>query len=185
MDKREAILEAALRLFAERGFHGTSVAMIAESAHVGAGTIYRYFQDKEELVNVLFQQWKRKFSDSLLIDLPVDLPPRLLFHELWKRMGAFAQEHFDALMFLEFHHHAPYLDDTSRELIDSLHAAFYDFLEKLSSLQITKEVPADLLLAIFTGVYIGYQKSVASGMLQATPELDAQAEEICWEAIRR
>ena len=35
MDKREAILGAALALLAERGFHGTSVALIAERAKVG------------------------------------------------------------------------------------------------------------------------------------------------------
>ena len=46
MDKREAILEAALELFAERGFHGTAVPLIAAKAHVGAGTIYRHFKDK-------------------------------------------------------------------------------------------------------------------------------------------
>ncbi|MEA2752174.1 MAG: Bacterial regulatory protein tetR family, partial [Myxococcales bacterium] len=37
-DKREAILDAALTLFAERGFHGTSVPDIAQLAGVGAGT---------------------------------------------------------------------------------------------------------------------------------------------------
>jgi AcrR family transcriptional regulator len=42
-DKREAILGAALELFAERGFHGTAVPQIADKAGVGAGTIYRYF----------------------------------------------------------------------------------------------------------------------------------------------
>ena len=43
-DKSTAILEAALALFAERGYDGTPVPLIAEKAGVGAGTIYRYFE---------------------------------------------------------------------------------------------------------------------------------------------
>ena len=40
-NKRDDIMEAALILFAERGYDGTTVPMIAEKAKVGAGTIYR------------------------------------------------------------------------------------------------------------------------------------------------
>lgn len=48
-DKREAILAAALDLFAERTFEGTPVPLIAERAGVATGTIYRYFESKETL----------------------------------------------------------------------------------------------------------------------------------------
>ncbi len=48
MDKREAIIRASITLFAERGFYGTQVPLIAEQARVGVGTIYRYFKDKTE-----------------------------------------------------------------------------------------------------------------------------------------
>jgi AcrR family transcriptional regulator len=40
-DKREDIVWAAMELIAEHGFHGAPMAMIAERAGVGAGTIYR------------------------------------------------------------------------------------------------------------------------------------------------
>ena len=42
--------------FAERGYDGTTIPMIAEKAKVGAGTIYRYFENKEALVNSLFSK---------------------------------------------------------------------------------------------------------------------------------
>src|SRR4029077_3887695 len=87
--KREAILEAALELFAERGFHGTAVPLVAERAQVGAGTLYRYFTSKEALVNALFQQWKAALFQALTADFPTDAPPRQQFHELWQRLGRF------------------------------------------------------------------------------------------------
>ena len=48
-EKRLAILEQAIRTFAETGFRGTDVQVIADRAGVGKGTVYRYFQNKNEL----------------------------------------------------------------------------------------------------------------------------------------
>lgn len=47
--KRQAILEQAIRTFAELGFRGTDVQVIADRAGVGKGTVYRYFKSKEDL----------------------------------------------------------------------------------------------------------------------------------------
>lgn len=47
--KRLAILEQAIRTFAELGFRGTDVQAIADRAGVGKGTVYRYFHSKEDL----------------------------------------------------------------------------------------------------------------------------------------
>ena len=52
-DKRTDILRAALQLIAERGFHAAPMAEIAEKAGVAAGTIYRYFENKDILINEL------------------------------------------------------------------------------------------------------------------------------------
>ena len=50
-DKREAILQAALDLFGEYGFHGTAVPQIAEKAGVGAGTTPRHSTVAPRLVS--------------------------------------------------------------------------------------------------------------------------------------
>jgi len=47
--KRQAILDEAIRTFAELGFRRTDVQVIADRAGVGKGTVYRYFRSKEDL----------------------------------------------------------------------------------------------------------------------------------------
>ena len=89
-DKREAIFDAALTLFAERGFHGTSAADIAQRAGVGAGTIYRYFEGKEALVNALYQHHKAALGRALLAGFDPEAPPREAFHHFWHRAIAYA-----------------------------------------------------------------------------------------------
>ena len=185
VDKREAILQAALALFAERGFHGTAVPLIATQAKVGAGTIYRYFKDKESLVNELFRDWKSRLFAAITDDLPGDLPLRALFHEVWERWIRFAAAHPRALIFLEAHHHSPYLDHASQAMIEKMHAAFLEMMESGRRGQVFKAAPPALLMSVVSGVVSQMVKDAWAGRFELTPEIIEQGEEMCWQAIRR
>ena len=62
LNKRDSIVAGSLALFAERGYDATTIPMIASSAGVGAGTIYRYFENKEVLGNTIFQEYVKIFT---------------------------------------------------------------------------------------------------------------------------
>ena len=49
-DKKQQIIDSAEKLIAESGFQGLSMHKLAKEAGVAAGTIYRYFSDKEDLL---------------------------------------------------------------------------------------------------------------------------------------
>jgi TetR/AcrR family fatty acid metabolism transcriptional regulator len=54
--KRKLILDAAIRVFAERGYHGARVGDIAEQAGVAHGLLYHYFSSKEEVLQTVFRE---------------------------------------------------------------------------------------------------------------------------------
>jgi len=112
--KRKQIIQAALRVFAEHGLHGTPVPPIAAEAGVGVGTLYRYFDSKETLINAVFRDSKHRLKERLLSDLDLLHPSRSLFDNLWARLTAFAREEPDAFHFLEMQDHHSYLDPESR-----------------------------------------------------------------------
>jgi TetR/AcrR family transcriptional regulator, fatty acid metabolism regulator protein len=58
-DKRDAIMRAATRLFAQRGFFNAQVADVAKAAGVAAGTVYLYFRSKDDLLVSLFERTMR------------------------------------------------------------------------------------------------------------------------------
>ena len=62
MDKRQQILDAALKLFVEYGFHGTPTSLIAKEAGVANGTLFHYFSTKDELVVALYSSIKSRMS---------------------------------------------------------------------------------------------------------------------------
>jgi AcrR family transcriptional regulator len=55
-DRREDILKASLHLFAEKGFHGTSMRDIAREADITEGLIYHYFADKRDLFRAIIEE---------------------------------------------------------------------------------------------------------------------------------
>jgi TetR/AcrR family fatty acid metabolism transcriptional regulator len=56
LPKRDAILRAAIDVFAERGFFNAQVADVARAAGVAAGTVYLYFRSKDDLLVQLFER---------------------------------------------------------------------------------------------------------------------------------
>jgi AcrR family transcriptional regulator len=184
-DKAEAILDAALDLFAERGFDGTAVPQVAERAKVGAGTIYRYFPSKEVLVNQLYQRWKTRLGRALLDGFPFDRPHREQFHHFWVRSTEFARNHPTALRFLELHHHAPYLDDASRAVEQTVLEPARVFFQETAKRQITKPLEPMLLGSLVWGALVGLFKAHWEGRLELSEQALQQAEDCCWEAIRR
>lgn len=62
---REAILVAAFRLFASRGYAATMVADIAREAGVSPGNVYIYFRSKLEILYAIYDPWLRARVDTL------------------------------------------------------------------------------------------------------------------------
>src|SRR5579871_6561147 len=69
-DKRQRILDAAVRVFAKKGFYATRVSEVAKAAGVADGTIYLYFKSKEELLVSLFEDRVERLLAFLHTELP-------------------------------------------------------------------------------------------------------------------
>src|SRR6476659_3853054 len=64
-DKRRLILDAAVRVFARKGYHSSRVGDIAEEAGVAHGLLYHYFRSKEELLETIFRETWRDVLDAV------------------------------------------------------------------------------------------------------------------------
>lgn len=71
--RKEQILEAARRVFAEQGFHATRMSDIAQAAEVSQGTLYHYFRSKDKLFMALLSTWAKRLEDVVkgLPDIPL------------------------------------------------------------------------------------------------------------------
>jgi AcrR family transcriptional regulator len=64
-EKRKAILDAALRVIAERGMADAPTSAISKAAGVAEGTLFTYFKTKEELMNALYLDMRMEFNQYL------------------------------------------------------------------------------------------------------------------------
>ena len=182
-DKPARILQAALTLFAERGYAGTAMPDLARHAGVGAGTIYRHFSSKEVLVNAVFQHAKNLLREQLLRELHLELPTRALFTQLWQQLARFAREHPLEFRFLELHHHQPYLDEDSRAIERQVLVPIWAYCVASRQAGVARDMPAEALMALIWGAFVGLFKAEYSGYLQISEHLLMQAEEACWASF--
>lgn len=91
---RAAVLEAAARLFAERGVEAVSMDQVAAAAGVGKGTLFRRFGDKSGLAAALLDARERVLQEAILHG-PPPLGPGAAADE---RLAAFINAYFDYLL---------------------------------------------------------------------------------------
>ncbi|GAA0531771.1 TetR family transcriptional regulator [Saccharopolyspora subtropica] len=157
---KEALLQAASELFAERGFTATTVRDVAARAGVNQALLFRYFGSKQELfAAVLSHNSSRVLDEQPLEQLPRRILDNLLSPEL--RSG---QEHPIAAMLRS------YSDERAAHVLRTeLGARYTARLAELSDAA-DAELRADLVLAWFFG--IGMVRSVLgkSPLAEADPE---------------
>lgn len=180
-DKRAAILRAALKVFAEGGMNGVPMPVLARQANVGTGTIYRYFESKELLVNELFREQKLAINQRLYADLDLQRPADEVFSEVWRRMVQFTREEPDAYRFMELQDHRPYLDEASRTLERE---ALKPILAQYRALQkrgiFRSDIRAEVLMTLVWGAFINLIKAERDGHISLSEEDIAAARDACW-----
>jgi AcrR family transcriptional regulator len=84
-DKRNAILDAATRLFAERGLTASPTSEISKQAGVAEGTLFTYFKTKDELINALYRELKLELADAMMSGFPRKKNVQTRLRHVWDR----------------------------------------------------------------------------------------------------
>ena len=190
VDKRTAILEATLELIAEQGFHNTPISQIAEKAEIGIGTIYRYFQDKDELIHKLFEYIIEKEHDVVIKEYNAKAPLRERYIYICTMIIRFAVQHPKESNFLEQYFHSPYglsrrRDDVFRREHRNKKPPLAVLFESAVSQQIIKDLPPFILGALTFGPLFELIRDINAGIAPYDAEQINRAVEACWDAIKR
>lgn len=155
-EKLERIEGAARRLFAERGFEGTTTRAIAEAAEIGTGTLFVYFPEKLDLLVYLYRHDLERIIYRELDALPADLPLgesclRVFdaVYDFYEQDATLARTFVKELMFLELERQADMFATTVR------------YIERIAELvtaavergEVRADVPAPLAAHQLFGLY--------------------------------
>lgn len=184
-DKRELILKAALELFAEQGFRGTSTAQIAKHAGVATGTLFHHFATKEDLINHLYVDIKSGIADNILHSFSDSDSIRDKMHAIWTEMVRWAVENPEEYQFKKHCEASPYI---SEEIRKSCEARFIPVIEMFGQAVkdgLTKQLPIELMMDLFSGTtdgFINYLKVHPEDI--SNKSLWEQAYAAAWDSIR-
>jgi AcrR family transcriptional regulator len=184
-DKQTAILDATLALVAERGFHGAPTSAIAQEAGVGVGTIYRYFENKEELIAELYRALRVRTAEAMLAGYSADLPLRERFRRIWINTARYYLDHPLQASFVEQYNNLPYLEPETDDPYAGYSPAVLEFLERGVYEGVLKELPLELFASLTLEVAISLAKKHRAGAIVLTDALLEQAMDACWDAVKR
>jgi AcrR family transcriptional regulator len=184
-DRRSDLVDAAIKLFAERTYAATPVPLVAAEAGVGTGTLYRYFPSKEALGNAAFQRAKGRFLEGVAAIGGEYADPRELFSAWWGALFRFAAEHPDEFAFLEHQQHAGYLDAESHALAAQVDEAAAAVLRDAQANGEVRDGDPTLLVALVFGAFIGIDRQARAGLLALDDHTRAATEPIVWALLRK
>jgi AcrR family transcriptional regulator len=184
IDKRTLILNTTLDLISKNGFHGTPISLIAETAGIGAGTIYRYFKNKEELISELFIEIQRRAISAMYTGYEPNGPYQERFMLLWLNMINYYNSHPTEFIFLEQHRYAPYVSTFTRSQgMRVLLPVLLFFLEGKKNKYI-KHLPLYTIIGLIYGPILTIVKLNIDHKREMTSNQIENAAKACWDAVK-
>jgi AcrR family transcriptional regulator len=155
-----ALIDAASEVFAELGFHGASLDLVADRAGLTKGAVYSNFRSKEDLFLALIDERLSSFmvgSVDVLTGAGDTLDERIAaIAELHER---YTRDHQWALLYMEFYLYGMRHPEVGRRIIEHERAVFDQIVEivgtELEKLGVVPPMPVDRLAAVLTAISEG------------------------------
>jgi len=183
--RKDRLMEAALNLFSELGFHGVSVPKIAKDAGIATGSVYNYFKNKEDLVNELFWFWKQKLKSYYLTDYPAEASTRLQFEFIWERLHGYTDDFPQAFLFIEGHLHASYLTKECLALEEEVFEIGRFFVRGGQAAGVLREGDPQMIVAFFFGAFVQFFKDTRAKRQVWSIENSLVIRDLCWSAMTK
>jgi AcrR family transcriptional regulator len=90
--RRKDIMDAALQVFASKGYTAATMAEVAKAAKVSKGNIYNYFTSKEELLKVIVERGFQMFFDFLERENVTEITDKIMAKYVWFSMESFVTD---------------------------------------------------------------------------------------------
>lgn len=184
-DIEQKIIQATLDLFVTRQYDGMTIPMIAKAAHIGVGTVYNYFENKESLVNAIY---RNVFADAIAYirreDDRADLSFKERFDLYYKRLFEFSVTKKNMILFLKYNSSAYYISPESKDSRQGLVNFLVAFLAEGKAAGFIKDVPQALYMPI---IYAPIEMLVTNAAKNEVKDMSKYADtmlEFTWNALK-
>ncbi|MFD2742564.1 MULTISPECIES: TetR/AcrR family transcriptional regulator [Sphingobacterium] len=188
-NKKEVIFQSTLVLLQDNGFHGTPMSQIAQHAKLSVGTIYHYFESKEELILELFAYCKAQLMDFIFDGTTLtEEQYENDFKKVWRRFVQFYTDYPTYFCFMNQFYSSPFHETERLRKLQQPNedrANIQNFLARGIELNQLRDTSIHILNSAFTGVAVSYIKSVIFGKVTMQKEELDEMVDLVWKSIKK
>lgn len=185
LDKRQLILNSAEHMIAKNGFQGLSMNKLAQEAGVAAGTIYRYFQDKNDLVEAVRIHVLQRVADMVQQGVEEHMPLKERFILIWRNVAhvTTTQNEVDVILNRIQYESLPTRPSCGSEMERKLFHKIEAMFNEGKSLGVFKPLDNHLLASLSLDVCLSIARKHVLGCYIITDTALDSAIEASWDAV--
>lgn len=182
VNKRDAILDAALELLIEKGVHNTPMSEIAKAAGTGMGTIYNYFPNKEILINEIYVGIKEQ-EKKLFSEIDTNGPIKTRFENYLTTLIEFFMNHPSYFSFLQQLEASPIISEENKEKGGKPVEIVAVLLKSGQQDRIVKNIDLEELIVFIGGSISSYLKRNVNSPVKKQTSLSNHIR-LVWDGIK-
>lgn len=186
LDKKKCIIESALGLVHEHGFHGCPVSQVAKNAGVAAGTIYTYFENKDDLIVGIYEYVAEKITSHVADKDDVSLKFEDRFFNYWRNFTEFYEENPAIHGFYDQFLNSPFNSEEVQNKPNVWHEWAYRFFQSGMEQGAIRNVnPVVLSILVNTNItsIVRIKKNFKNKLARKNVDLE-EISQLIWEGIK-
>lgn len=184
---QKAVLDTTLQLINKKELQATSMSLISKESGISTGSIYYYFQSKEEIINELYMAVVKDCTKAVLKDFYTDAPIWDRFERSWNHLIHISMENPESFQFMEQYSFSPYIEnETKKKAAEANWCGPLAMLYK-EAVQSNLFINLDpqLMVQMHYGSIVYLLKAYFQNAISLTDELIQKVILSCWNSVSK
>jgi len=183
--KSQQIFSAALGLVKEKGLAGITMYGIAKEAGIATGTLYIYFKNKDELINILFAACRKASAENYFKNYDPSQPFKQGFAIVWMNILKYRVRNFEDVVFMDQCYHSPFINECTMKLTKQMIQPLFKLIERGKEENVFKDMDTHSLLVFMIGsIHEGVKNAHYSRKPLTKTAMEAMFI-MCWDGMKR
>ena len=184
--KQEKIIQAVFTVTGSHGLAGINIAAISNAAGVGAGTIYTYFKNKEEVVQSAYSSVEDKMTQQMYKHFDIQSPVKQSLKKIYINMLNYRLNNYNETLFIDQYIQSNYIQlNFSKQMseFELQNKPLYDLLKKGQDEGIIKIQPPIILISFFDGSVRSCSYGIVQKLFPLTQQIIDDCFDFMWKGI--
>jgi len=182
MTTKDKILQAALELFTKQGFNKTSTAQISKQVWIASGTLFVHFKTKQDLIDAVYINIKKKSARSQAINLDEKLSVEENFKKITKNIINYYLENYTEYQYVRRMNNEPEVSQEAIKEVEKEYKHFSDIFIWWKDAWYLKDIDMSLIYKVYGDITNAILTYCSENNIK---KITGEMLDIIWDAIKK